>query len=242
MTAQDPTRTRLLEAAGEEFAAKGFTSATVREICQKADANVSAVNYYFGDKQQLYNEAVLEAHRCGSELLDPSVFEEGTPAEQLRHFIHFFMTNVLAVSRNDSWHHSLMLREMIRPTEACEAVVREAIRPKYEGLIRILRRICPAADARRLDVLAFSVVGQCLHYRTGRAISERLIGTEAYESLDVAYLSEHISRFCLAALGQAPPFGSEGEPGGRLAGESIGPAKVPGAVIDDKGGTCPGSH
>ena len=33
---EDPTRMRLLEAAGEEFAANGFDSARIRSICQRA--------------------------------------------------------------------------------------------------------------------------------------------------------------------------------------------------------------
>jgi AcrR family transcriptional regulator len=37
------TRERLTEAAGEVFAERGFRAATVRDICQRAQANVTAV-------------------------------------------------------------------------------------------------------------------------------------------------------------------------------------------------------
>src|SRR5215472_2401527 len=92
--AQDATKTRLLEAAGEEFAEKGFEAARVRSICRRAGANLAAVNYHFGDKEQLYVAAVLEAHRCGMELLHESLFRGVPPAEQLRRFIHHFLSNV----------------------------------------------------------------------------------------------------------------------------------------------------
>ena len=52
--ARDTTKAKLLEAAGEEFADKGFEKATIRGICELAGANIAAVNYHFGDKEQLY--------------------------------------------------------------------------------------------------------------------------------------------------------------------------------------------
>ena len=73
MEPQDPTKVRLIEAAGEEFAGKGFDSARVRKICDRAGANVAAINYHFGDKEQLYVETVLHAHRCGCESPDAEV-------------------------------------------------------------------------------------------------------------------------------------------------------------------------
>ncbi|MGA9754367.1 MAG: TetR family transcriptional regulator, partial [Desulfobaccales bacterium] len=52
--ASNETRQRLLEAAGEVFAKKGFRNTTIREICRRARANLAAVNYHFGDKERLY--------------------------------------------------------------------------------------------------------------------------------------------------------------------------------------------
>ena len=49
----DTTRERILQAAGEAFAAAGYRTTTVRDICQKADVNLASVNYHFGDKQRL---------------------------------------------------------------------------------------------------------------------------------------------------------------------------------------------
>ena len=89
-----------------------------------------------------------------------------SPADQLAHYIHYFLSNVVAMNRQkQSWHHSLMLREMLQPTPASEVLVREAIRPRFERLRSIMRAICPEADERKLDALACSVVGQCLHYK-----------------------------------------------------------------------------
>jgi hypothetical protein len=93
-----------------------------------------------------------------------------------------------------------MLREILNPTKASEVLVRESIRPRFERLISILRQLCPEADDRRLFALAFSVIGQCLHYKMARRISERLVGAEVLQTLDLDYLADHITRFCLHGL------------------------------------------
>jgi AcrR family transcriptional regulator len=208
MEAQDPTKVRLLEAAGEEFAGKGYDSARVRTICDRADANVAAINYYFGDKEQLYVQAILEAHRCGGE--DEEMAPEMAPHERLRCFIHHFLGRVLAIDDPDDWRHRLMLREMLHPTSASDVLIREAIRPKFERLRGIMQQLCPAADERKLNALCFTVIGQCLHYRMARQCTERLIGPEAFRALDLDYLTDHITSFSLAALGYVPPLDPAG--------------------------------
>jgi AcrR family transcriptional regulator len=204
MESQDPTRIRLVEAAGEEFAGKGFDAARIRTICERAGANVAAVNYHFGDKERLYVETVLHAHQCGIDTASEDMAEPGTPAEQLRCFIHHFLSRVLAINHPDDWRHLLMLRELLHPTAASDVLIREAIRPKFERLQQILRQFCPEADERNLNALAFSVIGQCLHYRMARPFTERLIGREAFLALDLDFLTDHITSFCLAALGWSP--------------------------------------
>ena len=141
-----------------------------RTICERAGANVAAVNYHFGDKEQLYVETVLDAHRCGFE--SPEAEDDACrrrPAEQLRCFIHHFLCRVLAINHPDDWRHRLMLREMLHPTSASDVLIREAIRPKFERLQGILGEFCPEADERKLNALAFTVIGQCLHYRMAPA-------------------------------------------------------------------------
>jgi TetR/AcrR family transcriptional regulator, regulator of cefoperazone and chloramphenicol sensitivity len=211
MEVQDATKVRLLEAAGSEFAEKGFDCARIRAICERAQANVAAVNYHFGDKETLYVEAVLHAHRCGFESEEGDDEDAGGPVEQLRGFVYHFLSRVLALHDPDDWRHRLMIREMLDPTPASDVLIREAIRPRFERLARILRRFCPDADERRIHALAFSVIGQCLHYKMARPITERLVGAEAMAALDLDYLTEHITTFCLAALGCTPPLDAAGE-------------------------------
>src|ERR671915_2654435 len=55
---RDPERTkeRILEAAVEEFSAKGFSGARVSEIAARAGVNQQLIAYYFDGKEGLYRE------------------------------------------------------------------------------------------------------------------------------------------------------------------------------------------
>jgi hypothetical protein len=43
-----------------------------------------------------------------------------------------------------------------------------------------------------------------------RPVTERLIGPEAFHALDLDFLTDHITSFCLAALGSIPPLNQAG--------------------------------
>ena len=96
----DDTQQRLLEASGRVFAERGYRDATVRDICAAADVNLAAVNYYFGDKQRLYIEAVKSAHRAMVEKAPlPDWPAETPPSERLRMFIRTLLDRMLGQGR-----------------------------------------------------------------------------------------------------------------------------------------------
>lgn len=61
------TRARILEAAIDEFAAKGLRDARIEDIADQAGANRRMIYYYFQSKEGLYLEALEAVY---SELLD----------------------------------------------------------------------------------------------------------------------------------------------------------------------------
>ena len=50
------TRDHILAEARKHFSEKGFAGASLRDICEGAKANVSAIKYHFGGKEGLYRE------------------------------------------------------------------------------------------------------------------------------------------------------------------------------------------
>src|SRR5271154_4136626 len=55
------TRERILVAALEVFAERGFDGAHTREIAERAGANLSLIKYHFQDKERLWKAALGHA-------------------------------------------------------------------------------------------------------------------------------------------------------------------------------------
>lgn len=198
----DDTRIRLLEAAEEVFAEKGFEAATTREICKRAGVkNVGAVNYYFQGKERLYAEAVKFAMRTCCHGAPFPDWPPGTPpARRLRDFIRTVMTRMLEIPKEASM--VLMTQEMTRltPTAVTVEAVDENIRPMANALVGILDELIPDVPPERRILVGFSIMGQCLYYRQNRAVSEVLFGRRLLHKFSADELAEHIADFSLAAI------------------------------------------
>lgn len=198
--AHDPTRQRILDAAGEVFAEKGFDEASVREICGRANANVAAVNYHFRDKFGLYVETVKQAH-CQQGPPDFAWTETTPPEQKLADFLHHMLTMMLDRDR-PGWHLELVLREMSHPTKACEDLVREFIAPMFAVLQSILDQLLPSAvPLLSRQQLGFSIIGQCLLYKFHRPVGKLLIGEQAFEAVfNVEATAAQILTFSLGGI------------------------------------------
>lgn len=196
------TRQRLLEAAGEVFAEHGFRAATVRDICQRANVNIAAVNYHFGDKERLYAAVLRYAHRCALEKYPPDfgLQKDATAEQRLHAFVRSFLLRILDEGR-PAWHGKLMSWEMIEPTSALDALVEEDIRPRAEQLRAIVRALFGRrVSTEQVGLCAMSIVSQCVFHHQARPVIVRLFPQWQYDRKEIERLAAHITSFSLAAL------------------------------------------
>jgi AcrR family transcriptional regulator len=199
----DDTRQQLLDAAGPLFAERGYRATTVRDICEAAQANQAAINYHFGDKENLYIECVRHAGRVCSARVPLPAWSEGTSARaKLRDFVRMFAHRIV-VDYVPAWHSQLIMREMLMPTKACAEFVTQFVQPQVVVLQSILAELLPpqVPEHKRM-MIGFSIVGQIMHYRSARPVLTMIMGDELFRSLDVETLTEHVTTFSLAAIDQ----------------------------------------
>ncbi len=198
----DETRLRILKAAGPIFAEGGFEGTTVREICAAADVNLASVNYHFGSKETLYLETVQLAHQEKLLRVPPAAWPaDASPQDQLRVFVATLLNRILGEG-DVGWETRLLMREMIHPTHACRSLVEDYIRPQFDQLLSVLAEILPATTETPVrHLVAFSIVGQCLHYRIAGEFVSLLIGDDGSAgTCSIEELSEHITRFSLGGI------------------------------------------
>ncbi len=200
--AQHATQEKLLLAAGEVFAERGFKDATVREICERADANIAAVSYHFGDKAGLYAAVLEYAYKIASQRTPvEAMFARARTAEdRVRAMVELMFTRIIDPGR-PSWHGVLMAREMVEPTPALDRVVAQAIAPMWDRVREIVREFLGAdASEEEIDMAGNSLIGQVLHYKHARPVITRIQPRSVYSSEQIDAWSRHVTAFTIAGL------------------------------------------
>lgn len=202
---RDMTRERLLDAAENLFAQKGYSAVRVREITRAARTNLAAVNYHFQTKKNLYLEVfkyrwIPRAVRVQENFwatLGP--LPPASPAPIVQALTGAFLEG-FADDDQRHRHHQLMVREMAQPSEAFELIVGEVMQPFFTRLSRLLRPLMdPSISDEALMLNLMTIFGMVLHFNFARAAVSRLSG-RAFDPVFQARLSEHLVEFSLHGL------------------------------------------
>ena len=214
------TKSRILKAASQIFAEKGYHDATVEDICRLSGSNVAAINYHFGSKDQLYAQVWRDALDAAVAAYPPEGgLDPGAPPEKrLRGTIHSLVGR--AVDPGRIGHAGkLLLREVVTPTEVIRDVKHDAIQPLHRRMSDLVGQLL-GPDATREQVLMceMSIVHQCMaigiRLFTGRMPPEANLTMPTDELVEM--LADHITRFSLAGLAAVRDGGTKNRSGKSL--------------------------
>jgi len=163
-------REKILKVAEKLFGEKGFKGVSIREITTKAQANVSAVNYYFGNKKRLYlavfeelwikraqaQRSYLQKRLAAYKSLDINIF--------VKEVILSFLTG--PISRDiKKYHHALIQKEFNEPSEALDLVLQKAIFPMLNLLVNTLESIYPGnLSSEQKMIYAITLIAISIHF------------------------------------------------------------------------------
>lgn len=209
-------RDRLLRAATEVFARKGYKDASTREICQLADANGAAIHYYFGDKASLYREAFRPPERLTR--LPPELTD---PEASLRAGLDAFFRQILRpiTEPGVSPHlRLLVIREEVQPSGVLAARHSERFRPNHEALCRFLARHCAVAKPDlAIAHLAFSLAAMAAMLLIRREAVDTLAPDLLRDARAVEDTVQRLTEYGVALVGserrrrQSPNAGKRGQ-------------------------------
>ena len=198
--ALDETREKLIEAAGQVFAERGFQEATVREICSRAGINGAAVNYHFGDKLGLYTEVLRSSIFALEAAKEASMARLSDASAAFRMLIYEWFERMREGGR-PAWFGRIMAHEMAQPTPALDLVT-EAMGANYLWFRTLVGKLIGrSADDPCTRMCVHSVVGQVVHYMQSRPMLSRLwpdLKLEDEEQRRV--IAEHVVAFSLAGM------------------------------------------
>lgn len=193
---------RLIDAAEDLFAAKGFDATSIRDLTTRADCNLAAVNYHFGTKDELYAELFRHRFREMRETRVRAVETVMAEKPTLERLIHIFAEAFLepfADRQASQRFMQLFAREMFERRLPKGMFVKELAGPTLAVLRGALQTICPYLDETATQQSIMSVVAQLIHVIRLKGMLE---GGEEIKliAFDIDRTIEHIVMFSAAGI------------------------------------------
>ena len=201
------TRERLLDAAQAVFAAHGYRGATMREIADRARANLASAHYHFGSKEDLYLEVSrrqyeeIEKRLAAEGAAQPADAESAPSRAVLEQRLEGRVRAMLALLLETPGHHGLLMqRELCDPSDALPVIVQRFIEPLRRQMDRLVSDLEPGLSREEVERCSRSIVGQIYFYVTHRPALLLMLGRERYPRGFEADIAEHVTRFSLGGL------------------------------------------
>ena len=199
----DGPKERILMAASDVFIEQGFAQGTTREIARRAGANVAAISYHFGSKEQLY-VFVLNywKQRMFKKLsLDKMQDETMLPEERLKIYVRSMLETALD-EKTSLWFGKMIARElMLEPSSALASFLSDDLKIVSQSLQEILWALCgEGADPESVNLCVASVLGQCTFFASNRPVLQTIFMLRPLDWENIDVFVEHIVRFTLRAI------------------------------------------
>lgn len=169
------TRERLLKAASEVFAMKGFQTATTREICEAADSNMAAIHYHFKDKEGLYRAVVQAPLEQFAKLTQGFEVRGATFKDRMRALYAGLLEPMTNPEPSFQHHLRIHFRELVEPTVIAEDVFEQSLVPFVKSTQELIAAELGAkASEQEVACLSYAMIGMAMDLYTSRPCLSKL--------------------------------------------------------------------
>lgn len=197
----DTVQTRIIEAAGPLFAQHGFGGTKVRDICEAANVNTAAINYYFGTKERLYVEVFTSTYSSFTPWSDGNTLmqlDAGEPFETRLKKLVTHRTREIFSMEMSRWKVQLIFRELHDPTPSCGEKLKEYIIRDYKTIYQYLNEYFdPDTQEPIRWRFIFSMFGSIFFYKNSGWLLKELINDKMR---DDHFRPEQIAEFAVNAF------------------------------------------
>lgn len=117
------TADKIVGAATELFARKGFAAVSVKELADAAGVNIALISYYFGGKENLYTTVLERQFAIMADVFDTIKREGLSPIERVRRFACM----MVKMHKKAAYANQLIYSERLNPTGYLEDIVKKEI-------------------------------------------------------------------------------------------------------------------
>jgi AcrR family transcriptional regulator len=134
------TPARILDAADDLFAGRGFAGVSVRDIAEQAEVNKALVFYHFDNKASLFERVMDRYYEAHADALSAGMPAEGTLGQRL----HGLLDAYLDFVENNRRYFQLVQREIAEGSDRLD-LIRRGLRLLYDRVAEILTDELPAS-------------------------------------------------------------------------------------------------
>jgi AcrR family transcriptional regulator len=179
----EQTRQALIRAALNLFGTKGFDGTSTREIAAAAEANIGSIAYHFGGKEGLRaacaNFIVETIQTIAAQALKPQADAprgEAAATAQLNAALERMVTFIVAAPEAGEIVQ-FVLRELAHPTAALDIIYGGVFEPTHRRLCQLWAEATgDDAESERTRISVFTMIGQVIYFRIGRAAVLKRMG------------------------------------------------------------------
>lgn len=168
------TRERLLDAAEKVFARAGFDAATVKDIADEADLNISLISYHFHGKEGLYMACMERFGAEGMQLIQ-KILSPADSIADLRAKLRLCMDQVVDCHVDDENACRIMHMEVINGLPHCKEVFRDTFHQAFLHLVKFLEQAKKKKLVRenlQSETIAKIIFGSLMHFAQSDSLSK----------------------------------------------------------------------